>query len=94
MTDWERRVTDEFIQSLLDGGQSSVERSRCSPVWIFECPICWQKIPESDTTRHLEKHCLALSEAEKLIDEIMRGRCNAEDECEKWLREFCPGYLA
>lgn len=68
--------------------------SLCSPVWVFECPICWQKIPESETAQHLERHSLAIAEAEKLIDEIMRGQVNAEDECEKWLREFAPGYLA
>ena len=35
----------------------------------------------------------ALNEAKILIDEIMRGEVNPEDEAEKWLRAFAPEYL-
>jgi len=36
---------------------------------------------------------LALEDAIELIDAIMKGEINPEDECEKWLRAYAPKRL-
>lgn len=35
-----------------------------------------------------DQHSRALRDAETLIGEIMRNEVNAQDECEKWMREY------
>lgn len=32
----------------------------------------------------------ALADAAEIIEDIMKDRCNAVDECEKWLRQYDP----
>jgi len=65
----------------------------CSARWVFECPICGKTVRPDETENHLNDHAEALREAEILIDEIMRGEVNPEDEAEKWLRAFAPQLL-
>jgi len=35
----------------------------------------------------------ALNDAADLLNDIMTGQCNAEDEAEKWLRAYSPEHL-
>lgn len=44
---------------------------------------------DRDCEKRLRKDAeAALEEASELIEEIMLGKVNPEDECEKWLRKF------
>lgn len=72
------------------GHAGDAEKPGC---WVFECPICEKTVRPEETENHLKGHAEALREAEILIDEIMRGEVNPEDEAEKWLRAFAPQFL-
>lgn len=75
------------------GAGHGLADSTCSARWVFECPICGKTVRPEETENHLNDHAEALREAEILIDEIMRGEVNPEDEAEKWLRAFAPQFL-
>jgi hypothetical protein len=44
----------------------------------------------ADIVRNSGRQAVALREATKLLTEIMRDEVNAQDEAEKWLRDYAP----
>lgn len=83
---------------------SRLGASTCSAYWmLFDHMMENHSLPLTDgeladIARQVEdmrtqSDSEALNEAKILIDEIMKGEVNPEDEAEKWLRAFAPEYL-